>query len=155
MSLPKIILRRNEERLRAKAFEVLSKAKIIEEISEAVRLLNLEVQEEKKALADLMGKMKELAVSLDEVLPIEGGSHLQRALRDAAQALGETQLRLPSELGVMLAKSEDNGHGSGDGGVQAYFKREMVVKPKDAPPVERATKEKEEDLASLVPEKKA
>lgn len=151
MSLPKLILRRNEERLRAKAFEVLSKAKLIEEITEAVRLLNLEVQEEKKALSELMAKMKELAASLDEVLPVEGGSHLQRALRDAAQALGESQLRLPSEIGILLTKGDDAERSAGDGGPSAYFKREVVMKAKDAAPAERNSKE--DDAAPLVSEK--
>lgn len=106
MALPEIILLRNRQRLRAKAGEAIAKAKLIEEITEVVHLLNLEIQEEKEGLTDLMKQMKKIASTLDEADPADGSSHLQSVLKDAADALGEKHLRLHSEIGNILSKKQ-------------------------------------------------
>lgn len=145
MSLPEIILQRNRQRLRAKADEAIVKAKLIEEITEAVHLFNLEIQEEKKGLTDLMKQMKEIASTLEEADPAEGSSHLQRALKDAAHARGEKHLRLHSEIGNILSKKQGSDSTDSISVSKGTDRSALTLKPESGirPPSESKAKKPE------------
>lgn len=128
MALPRIIIKRYEERLRAKATEFLAKTKLIEELTETARCLGLEVHEEKKELSDLVAKMKNLATLLDEALPLDKIGHLQLALRDAAEDVDTGQTRLSGELRFILAYGD---HAVEDLRASRYRKLEVFKRADD------------------------